>query len=123
MGAKNGARGGVGKHGPYKFLWLTPGVEPVLEAFNQYWRKAPNVKQLVLKSIPDETTRLAAGGVLQGIVREEVPGLIHDRAIVAPIWLNAGPSGPGPRVEESGIGLIAGFAWSGPYEDVKLKIK
>ena len=49
--------------------------------------------------------------------------LVHDKAIVAPIWLNAGLSGLGPRVEESGIGLIAGFAWSGPYEDVKLKGK
>jgi len=28
--------------------------------------------------------------------------------IVAPIWLHAGLSGVGPRVEESGIGLIAG---------------
>jgi peptide/nickel transport system substrate-binding protein len=41
--------------------------------------------------------------------------------IVAPIWLNAGLAGLGPRVAESGIGRIAGFAWSGPYEDVKLK--
>jgi len=49
--------------------------------------------------------------------------LVHDKAIVAPIWLNAGLSGLGPRVEESGIGLIAGYAWSGPYEDVKLKGK
>ena len=49
--------------------------------------------------------------------------LVHDKVMVAPIWLNAGLSGLGPRVEESGIGLIAGFAWSGPYEDVKLKGK
>jgi peptide/nickel transport system substrate-binding protein len=47
--------------------------------------------------------------------------LVHEKAIVAPIWLNAGLSGLGPRVEDSGIGAIAGFAWSGPYEDVKLK--
>src|SRR5207244_741949 len=46
--------------GPYKFVSFTPGVELVLEAFDQYWRKAPNVKRLVLKAIPDETTRLAA---------------------------------------------------------------
>ena len=46
--------------GPYRFVSFTPGVELVLEAFDQYWRKAPNVKRLVLKSIPDETTRLAA---------------------------------------------------------------
>jgi peptide/nickel transport system substrate-binding protein len=49
--------------------------------------------------------------------------LVHDKVMVAPIWLNAGLSGLGPRVEESGIGLIAGFAWSGPYEDVKLRGK
>src|SRR5262245_8768305 len=46
--------------GPYKFVSYTPGVELVLEAFDQYWRKAPNVKRVILKSIPDETTRLAA---------------------------------------------------------------
>jgi peptide/nickel transport system substrate-binding protein len=51
----------------------------------------------------------------------KVQQLIQEKVIVAPIWLNAGLSGLGPRVEESGIGLIAGFAWSGPYEDVKLK--
>ena len=47
--------------------------------------------------------------------------LIHDKAMIAPIWLNAGLGGLGPRVEESGIGLIAGYAFSAPYEDVKLK--
>jgi ABC-type transport system substrate-binding protein len=47
--------------------------------------------------------------------------LIHDKAMIAPIWLNAGLAGLGPRVEESGIGLIAGYAFSAPYEDVKLK--
>jgi peptide/nickel transport system substrate-binding protein len=45
--------------GPYKFVSFNPGVELVLEAHEQYWRKAPNVKRLVLKVIPDETTRLA----------------------------------------------------------------
>ena len=46
--------------GPYKFVSFTPGVELVFEAFDQYWRKTPSVKRLVFKSIPDETTRLAA---------------------------------------------------------------
>ena len=46
--------------GPYKFVSFTPGVELVLEAFDQYWRKPPSVKRLVFKVIPDETTRLAA---------------------------------------------------------------
>jgi peptide/nickel transport system substrate-binding protein len=46
--------------GPYKFVSFSPGQELVLEAFDQYWRKPPNVKRLVFKVIPDETTRLAA---------------------------------------------------------------
>src|SRR6516225_10914241 len=45
--------------GPYKFVSFTPGVELVLEAVDQYWRKTPSVKRLVFKSIPDESTRLA----------------------------------------------------------------
>jgi peptide/nickel transport system substrate-binding protein len=46
--------------GPYKFVSFTPGVELTLEAYDSYWRKTPNVKRLVLKSIHDESTRLAA---------------------------------------------------------------
>jgi len=46
--------------GPYKFVSFTPGVELTLEAFGDYWRKAPSVKRLVMRSIPDETTRAAA---------------------------------------------------------------
>jgi peptide/nickel transport system substrate-binding protein len=32
--------------GPYKYNSFTPGVELVLEAFEQYWRKSPSVKRL-----------------------------------------------------------------------------
>src|SRR2546422_3630565 len=46
--------------GPYRFVSYSPGIELVVEAFDQYWRKAPGVKRLVLKAIPDEATRLAA---------------------------------------------------------------
>ena len=44
--------------GPYKFVSHTPGVEIVLEAYPGYWRHAPYVKKLTLKSVPDSTTRL-----------------------------------------------------------------
>jgi peptide/nickel transport system substrate-binding protein len=46
--------------GPYKFVSFQPGIELVLEAFDGYWRKTPSVKRLVLRSIPDESTRAAA---------------------------------------------------------------
>ncbi len=72
--------------GPYKFVSFQPGVELVLEAFDGYWRKKPSVPRLVLRSIPDESTRAAAlkrGEVdviyyVNGPVAEEIrrtPGL------------------------------------------------
>jgi peptide/nickel transport system substrate-binding protein len=45
--------------GPYRFVSHQPGVELVLEAFPEYWRKTPHVKRLVMKSVPEATTRLA----------------------------------------------------------------
>jgi peptide/nickel transport system substrate-binding protein len=46
--------------GPYKVVSFKPGVEIVLEAFDGYWRKPPAVKRLVMRSMPEETTRAAA---------------------------------------------------------------
>jgi peptide/nickel transport system substrate-binding protein len=45
--------------GPYRFVSQRPGVDITLEAFPGYWRHAAHVKRLVLKSVPDSTTRLA----------------------------------------------------------------
>ena len=76
-----------------------PGVELVLEAFDQYWRKTPSVKRLVFKVIPDESTRLAAlkrGEVdivysIRGELAEELrstPGLTL-KPVVSPAHLLA----------------------------------
>jgi peptide/nickel transport system substrate-binding protein len=85
--------------GPYRFVSFTPGVELVLEAFDQYWRKTPSTKRLVFKVIPDESTRLAAlkrGEVdvaysIRGALAEEMqrtPGLTLKPAVIqAPFWL------------------------------------
>ncbi len=85
--------------GPYKFVSFDPGVVLDLEAFDGYWRKKPAVKRIVMKVIPDESTRLAAlkrGEVdiaysIRGELAEEVqrtPGLTLKPVIVqAPFWL------------------------------------
>jgi len=83
--------------GPYKFVSFNPGVELVLEAFDQYWRKTPMVKRLTFKVIPDETTRLAAlkrGEVdivysVRGELAEELqrtPGLTLKPAVVQGVF-------------------------------------
>jgi peptide/nickel transport system substrate-binding protein len=85
--------------GPYKFVSFNPGVALVLEAFDQYWRKPPQVKRLVLRVIPDESTRLAAlkrGEVdiaysLRGELAEELErtrGLTLKPVVIdSPFWL------------------------------------
>jgi len=85
--------------GPYKFVSFNPGVELVLEAFEGYWRKPPAVKRVVMKVIPDESTRLAAlkGGEIdiaysiRGELAEELqrsPGLsVKSVVLQAPNWI------------------------------------
>jgi len=66
--------------GPYKFVSYTPGGELVLEAYDGYWRKGPNIKRLIMKGVPEGTTRLAMlktgeadiAFALEGQVAEEV---------------------------------------------------
>jgi peptide/nickel transport system substrate-binding protein len=87
--------------GPYKFVSFNPGIELVLEAFEGYWRKVPHVKRLVLRSLPEETTRAAAlkkgevdiAYLLTGPVAEDIqksPGFkLVSRAIApAVFWLD-----------------------------------
>ena len=49
--------------------------------------------------------------------------LMHDKVMSIPMWELAFINGQGSRVQESGLGLIPGHAYSAPYEDVKLKPK
>jgi peptide/nickel transport system substrate-binding protein len=86
--------------GPYKFVSFNPGVEMVLEAHERYWRKPPNVKRLVFRVVPDETTRLAMlkrGEVdvaysIRGALAEEIkrtPGLkLAPTLIPATFWVD-----------------------------------
>src|SRR6266508_3073370 len=44
--------------GPYRVVEHQAGVELVLEANTQYWRKVLNVKRIVFKSVPEATTQI-----------------------------------------------------------------
>ena len=52
-----------------------------------------------------------------------VQQLVHERTMYAHIWQLAGLWAVGPRVGESGLGLIPGHGFSAPYEDVTLVAK
>jgi peptide/nickel transport system substrate-binding protein len=77
--------------GPYKFVSYQPGVELILEAHERYWRKPPQVKRLVMKVVPDESTRLAMlkrgeadiAYLLSGAIGEEARRTPNVRLIVS----------------------------------------
>jgi peptide/nickel transport system substrate-binding protein len=52
---------------------------------------------------------------------QRVQQLVHDKVMVLPIWQLALLQAYGPRVAESGLGLIADFPWAAPYEELRLK--
>ncbi len=111
-------------------------------------KKLKNIIQTASGAFGNAATRLdafvAAGGQftygtypdVEGLIREQaseldtkkreailhkVQQLVHDKAMVAPIWELAFINGHGPRVAESGLTLITSHAYSAPYEEVKLK--
>src|SRR4030095_5563040 len=45
--------------GPYRFVSHKPAVEVVVEATPGSWRHAPYVKRVIMKSVPEGTTRVA----------------------------------------------------------------
>jgi peptide/nickel transport system substrate-binding protein len=89
--------------GPYRLASINPGVELVFEAHERYWRKAPTIKRLVWKIVPEDLTRLAMlkrgeadiAYSLRGPLGEEVKrtaGLkLVPTVISATQWLDFGP--------------------------------
>ena len=59
-------------------------------------------------------------GAKREAVLQKIQQLMYDKAMFAPIWELAFLNGVGPRVAESGLGLIPGHAYSAPYEDLRL---
>ncbi len=54
-------------------------------------------------------------------ILDKMQEMIEQRTVAAPIWQLAFINGVGPRVGESGFGLIPTFAYTGPYEDITIK--
>ena len=66
--------------GPYKFVEFLTGVRLVGEAFEDYWRKVPQIKRMEFHYIPEPATRVAmlrrgevdVATLLQGVFYEDV---------------------------------------------------
>jgi peptide/nickel transport system substrate-binding protein len=90
--------------------WVAPGGTYVYGSYadiDGLWREAV--------AAPDPKSR--------GVLLERIQRLVHEKAMFAPIWEFPSICAYGPRVAESGLGLIANFPFSAPYEDLRLKGK
>ena len=51
----------------------------------------------------------------------QIQKIVTDQVLVAPIFQQGFICGVGPRVAEPALGLIQGFPYAGPVEDLRLK--
>lgn len=54
-------------------------------------------------------------------ILHRIQQLIHGKAMYLPLWQVAALNGYGPRVAESGLGLLTDYPWVAPYEEVTFK--
>jgi peptide/nickel transport system substrate-binding protein len=90
--------------GPYKFVSWERGQQIVLEANADYWGGAPAIGRVVIRPIPEESTRLAA---LQAGEVDFVRDLLPDQIAQAPV-VKAAPGLEFPIVRiDNSEGLMA----------------
>ena len=82
---------------------------------NYAYGSYPEIDELFpLQAVELDRTKRAA-------ILTKMQHLLDDRTMYVPIWQLAFISGVGPRVAESGFGLIKGFVYTAPYEEITLK--
>ena len=89
--------------------------EFVVKGGNYAYGSYPEIDELFpLQAVELDRTKRAA-------ILAKMQHLLDERTMYVPIWQLAFISGVGPRVEQSGFGLIKGFVYTAPYEDITLK--
>ncbi|MCY4364795.1 MAG: ABC transporter substrate-binding protein [Chloroflexi bacterium] len=84
--------------GAYKIVGQTTGQAVIMEAYEDYWRKVPNIKTIETKGVPELASRVAAlktgevdvayfvtGALLQDAIED--PNIQVDPNNSAPFWL------------------------------------
>ena len=79
------------------------------------WGSHPDIDDLVVQQARELDPKR------RETLLHQIQRLAHDRVMHAPLWELGFLNAIGPRVEESGLGLIAYHPYSAPYEDLKLR--
>ncbi len=77
----------------------------------------PDMDGLFSEQVNETNTR-----VRQQILTK-IQQMAHERVMFIPVMETAFLNGVGPRAEVHGLNVIPGFAYSAPYEDLKLRKK
>ena len=75
----------------------------------------PDIDGLFTEQVNEMNPRVRAQ------VMNKIQQMIHERTMFAPVIEPCLLNGVGPRVEQSGLAVIANHAYSAPYEDLTLK--
>ena len=75
----------------------------------------PDIDDLFVQQAGELDQKKRAG------ILDRMQQLVYEKAIFAPVWQLAFINGVGPRVAESAFGLIPGFPYTAPFEDIALK--
>ena len=99
--------------GPYKFVSRTTGSNIVLEAYEDYYRGAPAIKNLTFEVIPDAATTAIA------LQTGEVNFAEVDSSVL--VQLEANPSITIAEVETSGFAYVSMNLEKEPFNDVRVR--
>ena len=102
--------------GPYRFVRQAAGTEVEFEAFAEYWRKAPNVKTLLMKGVAEGATRVALLQTGEADVANLIPGELLDTVRANP-QLKLAPVKAGPVWLE----LMAFDKPDSPLTDIRVR--
>jgi ABC-type transport system substrate-binding protein len=82
-----------------------------------FYRTYPEVDGLCSEQVNEQNPRVRTQ------ILHKIQQIIHEHAMFAPVMEPAFLNGVGSRVERHGLGTIANFPYSAPYEDVTLKAR
>ncbi|PYN10957.1 MAG: hypothetical protein DME05_25730, partial [Candidatus Rokuibacteriota bacterium] len=113
--------------GPYKLVSQQAGVQMTFEAFDDYWRRRPAAKTIVVKGVRDLTARMAGlqTGELDlafGMTGKLLPRLMSDKSLrwdpnfTGPWWLMfPGHNEPGSPFRDKRVRQAVSLAINRPF--------
>ena len=103
--------------GPYRFVEFVPGVKLVGEAFEDYWRKVPNIKRIEFHVITESATRLAMVKRGEADIATLMQGVFYEDAKKDPKLRVLTPLSPNQRL----VYITSQWDPKSPWSDARVR--